>query len=347
MHPDFSPLIVFDLKVVEGQSTSVPTIKLKQGGSIDGIVFDSHGNPLPDVAVQLENSEEGGFWGDTSARIASAVSDDTGHYHIDHLATQTVWANLEGVWDRQGVVRRVVRPIDGKTAHLDFGGRNPIRGRLISGGKPVANRGLQLSNPTSNISRGDVVALTSTDSDGIFTFFGPPSGQYALYVTADADNSYPRVLRNLQATDRPLDMGDIGDDFGDVIIKIAYDDPAFASGDFAWVVSRFPSYIAPPFNSVRATVEGDHLRAIGIAAGHFLLTDDISKLSSQFAAPFDRRPGDSQTTVVLHIPKATARLKLIDSSPKKDPARNGTSISVIPLCEHGLAVACALDRAVR
>ena len=319
--PDYSPLIVPDLGVVEGKSTAVPAITLGQGGSIAGTVYDSLGKPLANVAVNFERSSDAGWPGETTGRIASTITDQNGHYHIDHLATQAIWVNLQDLWQRQGVVRRVIRPIDGKTAHLDFGGGNPIRGRLISGGKPVPNCRLQLSNAFGNISSGDVVALTSTDSEGKFTFFGPPPGRYKLYVTAETDNSYPRILRDVEVTDQPLDLGDIGYDFGNVIIKMAYDDPSIASGHFAWVAPGFSGYIARPFISVRATEEGDHLDATGIGVGHFFVTDTIGDSSTQYAEPFDRRPGDSQTAVVLHIPKATARVKLIDSSPTKDQAK--------------------------
>jgi protocatechuate 3,4-dioxygenase beta subunit len=311
---DFSPLIVPDLNVVDGASTSVPAITLLQGGSIDGIVYDSYGKPLPNVAVQLENSKDGGLPRDTAGRIASAVTDEAGHYHIDHLATQVMWVILDDLGERQGVVRRVVRPLDGKTAHLDFGGPNPIRGRLIDADKPVAHCDLRLS---AGSQFGDVVTLASTDSDGTFTFYGPPPGKYSLYAETPQNNSRDRFLRDVEVSDRPLDLGGIQYDCGDVIIKLAYDDPAMASRHFAWVGSGFATFIAQPF-SVRATEEGDHLRAVGIPPGHFVVTDDIGNV---FAAPFDRQPGDTQTTVVLHIPKATARLKLIDTSPAKDTAK--------------------------
>jgi hypothetical protein len=101
--------------------------------------------------VTLEFQDASGYGGggdEIAGRLATVTSDANGKYRVEHLAAgEIVYVNTAERWQRQGVVRRVVRPIEGKSAKLDFGGATPIvKGRLVNGkNEPIARTKIELS----------------------------------------------------------------------------------------------------------------------------------------------------------------------------------------------------------
>jgi hypothetical protein len=144
-----------------------------------------------------------------AGNIATAVTDKDGRYRVDHLATDAVYATVMDRWTAGGVLRRMVRPMDGKTTQLDFGGTIPITGRVVIDGKPLANTEVQLTVRGWN--RGPVMAKTTTAEDGSFKFFGVPTGTYQFFYASNTMFSRT-AIRVMQIKDGPMDLGDITND---------------------------------------------------------------------------------------------------------------------------------------
>src|SRR6185436_19665311 len=128
-----------------------------------------------------------------------------------------VYVNTGDRWQRQGVARRIVRPIEGKVAKLDFGGATPVvKGRLVNAKKePLARTKIELSVQSAHF--GAVMVVTQTDSGGKFAFVGPPPGRYQLYFMTQTERRSDWIkLRDLDVTDQSQDLGDVVNDAGSV-----------------------------------------------------------------------------------------------------------------------------------
>ncbi len=125
---------------------------------------------------------------------------------------------------RWALTRRIVRPVDGKTTQLDLGGTTPVKGRLLVSGKPANATRVELAVHSEHF--GPVMAHTTTDSDGRFTFFGPPAGPYTLFYMLPGDRSQFGRIKDVTITDSPSDLGDVAVDVGPVNVTVQADDPA-------------------------------------------------------------------------------------------------------------------------
>lgn len=322
--PHFAPLITSKLKITEATTTNAGVFVLHPGGTVEGVVRDNSGNPVPGVAVQFQDSSGyGGGDDEIAGRLASAATGANGRYRVEHLPEQVLWVNLADRWSRSGVVRRVVRPLPGKTAHLDFGGTTPVTGRLSFAGHPYASKRIELSVQSQYF--GSVVVAGSTDSQGNFTFVGPPPGHYTLYCQAPERESDWIALRKVEVGDQPLDLGQLVLDVGDLIIHITADDPALASSvQYVSVNGDIPKRTFQE-SIAQAGPEGDHWKARGVPAGHFKVTaylkDSIAS-GVNYGAPVDRKAGAPETPVTLHLPKSTATLKLINTHGSKETSNH-------------------------
>src|SRR5262249_8987215 len=142
-----------------------------------------------------------------AGRVATVSTDEKGNFRVEHLPHQVLYVNLADRWQHGGVVRRTVFPIDGKATRLDFGGPNPVKGRLLQNGKPIATKKVELSTDSQYF--GIVLMTSTTDADGRFTFFGPPVGHYVLFSEGDASRNDWVKVRDVDATGEPAELGDI------------------------------------------------------------------------------------------------------------------------------------------
>src|SRR6185437_4053875 len=135
----FAPQVANGFTISEGQTADAGTVKLLAGGVVEGTVYDEHGKTAAGVEVRFQ--ENYGYFeeeGRKASLLGIATTDASGHYRIERLPQKTIYVE-PGDWNQKGVRRRIVRPNDGKTTRLDFGGTTPIKGRLMIAGKPASN----------------------------------------------------------------------------------------------------------------------------------------------------------------------------------------------------------------
>ena len=88
---------------------------LAVGGTVEGTVYDPEGRLSAGVTLQFQDDSGYSGGGDEEAgRVATVTTDEEGHYRVEHLARQKLYVNVADHWSRSGVVRRLVRPLDGK-----------------------------------------------------------------------------------------------------------------------------------------------------------------------------------------------------------------------------------------
>lgn len=313
VHPDYAPLIVGQLTVTAGETTEVAPASLKVGGTLDGVVYGADGKPSPGVTLQCQDESGYGGGGDEEAgRLASASTDDNGHFRVEHLPTQLIYVNVGERWSRQGVVRRLVRPIDGKVTRLDFGGATPIEGRLLAAGKPLVSKRVLLSVQSQHF--GPVVVNATTDTDGRFRLYGPPPGQYALYCDGGTGGSDLVRLRDVQVTGESMDLGDVAVDVGDVVLTIQAEDPAdMEAMQFINITTDTPDdeWQESVGRAHPDSAGGGRWLAKSIPVGRFR-TDAYLKGDGgeSYAVAFERKPGAAQTLVIFPLPRASTTLSV-------------------------------------
>jgi hypothetical protein len=280
------------------------------------------------VAVQFQDDEAyGGGDDEILGRLASAVTDDAGHYSVTHLPAVYMWVNLQNRWQSHGVVRRLVHPLDGKTAQLDFGGTTPLTGRLVAKGQPLANRKIELSTDSEYF--GSVMVSGMTDSNGNFTILGTPPGHYTLFYQPDVETRWT-ALRDVEVGNQPIHLGEISRDVGDVVIHITADDPALLDQlRYVYVNTDIPDRqwqqnIAPTH------LEGDYWRAQNVPAGPFQVTAYLNGAQEvNFSFHTQRKPNDPEIPLTLRLSKPTATLKLINTNAETDnPLHRNSSIAL-------------------
>ena len=312
VHHDFAPEVVKDLKIVDAKTADAGTITMKLGGNVEGVVYDEAGKPAPGIVLQFQ--DESGYSGgddEIAGRLATATTDESGHYRAEHLPSEVIWVNLADRWEHGGCVRRVVRPLDGKTSKLDFGGATPVKGRLLEGGKPLASQKIELTVESQYF--GAVIVTAQTDGAGNFTFHGPPPGRYALFAQAKGERGeWVSVRDGVEVTGQPQDLGDINSDVGDVVITLQADDQAAAKSiRYLSVTTDQPNRMWQ--NSVSAASPepnaADKWRAKNVPAGKFRATMHLGEDSPlSLSAPLERKAGAAETPVTLRIAKPTATL---------------------------------------
>ena len=310
-----APRVVENLQVAEGKDAVVPTIKLSDGAAVEGVVYDDKGKPHAGVTLEFQDSSGyGGQDDELAGRLASITSDASGQYRVDHLAAgEIVYVNAADRWQRQGVARRIVRPVEGKTARLDFGGPTPVTGRLLNGKKePIARAKIELSVQSPHF--GAVMAVTQTDDAGKFTFAGLPPGRYQLYYMLPTERrSEWTKVRDVEVTGQPTDLGDVASDTGNVTINVTADDPAdLKSLSFVTISTDEPNrQYQESIGRAAPDAKGSGVwRAKDIPGGKFRVQAYFSEGRSGFSARGERKAGESETTAKLHIPAATATLNV-------------------------------------
>jgi RNA polymerase sigma factor (sigma-70 family) len=313
VHPDFAPLTVTNLKVVDGQATAAAPITLLVGDSAEGTVFDEKGKPASGVTICFQTDPYGGPEEELALkRLASVVTDEQGHFRAAHLPHQVIYVNVAEWWSRQGVVRRTIFPVEGKTAHLDFGGPTTVAGRLLISGKPLANENVELAlEPPVDFS--PINDIDKTDADGRFIFYGTPPGNYTLYWQGPSARRDWIAAAHVHVTGKPIDLGEVRADVGDVQITLKADNPTDLSAvQYVSIEKISPPMMNPPFiqTSLDSTAMGVW-RAKNVLAGHLRVSAEMKGTPNiTFMTSFDRINATPQTTVTVHLPRASATLKI-------------------------------------
>ena len=197
IHPDYSPAIVRDVAVVEGQTTEDVIVALEEEAILDGYVFDNQGNAVAGVRIDYDQDRERVIGREG---INYVVTDANGYYLIGGLGSSSYFMARNRGSFTDGVTCRTITPVCGEVTRVDFGGDGyVISGTLVSEDSPAANMKLALRSKRF----GKFVSYTITDSEGCFVFTGIPEGEYKLRPA----NNYNTVLDSVNVIDTDIDLG--------------------------------------------------------------------------------------------------------------------------------------------
>lgn len=226
VHERYCHAVEEDIPVQEGRITQGVDVILWEGGSVQGQVLDPQGRPEPGVTLYVQDAS--GYLmagGDEQAgRLATAVTDANGLYHIEHLPEQICYVQRGNSWAGQGVVRRAVLPEAGTTRRLDFGGLPLVTGQVVVRGMPLTNAKVSLGDPLSR-SSGVFECAGMTDGQGRFRLPGVPVGQYGLYYENPTQRNDWIKAATIETSGQDLDLGLVPGPGAQVRIHVKTADP--------------------------------------------------------------------------------------------------------------------------
>ena len=197
MSEGFSPASVEIEQLQDGELREEVIIEVSVGGTIEGRVYDRHGNPMPGRMVGGFSAASRDFW--------QAPTDLEGRYRAEHVApgqyfvitaaldddalfTGDFLSVLGGTRLAQAFVK------EGQVVQLDIedlsAGGCRLSGVVMSGGQPVRNAAMfAMATETSGMF--DIrIATARTDANGEFLFKSLAPGEYRMQVVgADWDGS--------------------------------------------------------------------------------------------------------------------------------------------------------------
>jgi len=216
----YSFSIVKAIEVVEGETTEGVQIVLTKGGTVEGYVYDRQGKAQGNVVLYFQDDSGYGGSGDEEAgRLAIAITDPNGFYHVSGLPEKICYVRRQNSGKNLGVVRRAILPENSRVFRLDFGGGPVVSGQLIVDGAPLVNRKLLLGSPL-NPRFGYFKCYDWTDADGGFNFSGVPVGKFAIYYEqADKRREWIKFgIVDVKGED--IDLGAVPDQMAKVIVTI-------------------------------------------------------------------------------------------------------------------------------
>ncbi|MDP6963541.1 MAG: hypothetical protein QGF46_05180, partial [Planctomycetota bacterium] len=167
------------------------TIKVRQGATIEGVVYDRHNQILPQRMVGGFSADSEDFW--------QTTTDENGFYQANNVKpgsyfviTAALSADSLMQGDMLGVLNggRVLNVLakEGETVKLDVvdlsAGGCRLKGRLTDKGQPVANAALFCM--AGGASMFDLrMASAKTDANGDFEFTSLAPGEYTLQINSD------------------------------------------------------------------------------------------------------------------------------------------------------------------
>jgi hypothetical protein len=220
MHPGYALATVHNVEV-RSQGQEALAIVLKRGGTVSGHVQDEHGRLLGGVSLRFQRSPFASVGVPRGGRFATAVTDANGYYEVQHLPEELIHILRNRGELSLGVFHQAVRPLNGKTRTVDFGGGPTLSGRLFLNGAPLASTKLLLTGEEAHFD--DFSATTTTHSDGSFAFAGVPPGKRYLYFAvhkrrARSDDWVP--VRALEINTAARNFGRIDQRTGTVTVKV-------------------------------------------------------------------------------------------------------------------------------
>ncbi|UCG48999.1 MAG: carboxypeptidase regulatory-like domain-containing protein [Phycisphaerales bacterium] len=308
-HDDYCFTIVRDIEVVDARMTEGVNIALSKGGSVEGCVYDAQGKPQPGVTLFFQDdSGYSGRPGEEAGRLATAVTDANGCYHVEGLPERLCYVKRSNEWESLGVVARVVVPADGRTLRLDFGGKPVISGQLLAAGQPAANATLMLSDPESRYSR-VFRCLTLTAPGGGFSFRGAPPGRYGIYYRNPEKRDDWPLLAILETTNEDTDVGAIAPAAGRVVVTLTYDINDISPDDLRVSLFKAGSFWGPSVGTVHTPERpGDPYVIEGVPPGTYTPVAGLPNYMQIFGEPVTLDAGREQVASSLNLSKCTASI---------------------------------------
>ena len=309
-HPDYAFRIVEGVEVHEKQITADIEVVLTPGGTVEGVVWDEHGQALANQVLYVQDDDGySGTTGELIGRLATAVTDSNGFYRARHLPEQLCYINRAAPWKTIGVVRRTVMPLDGRTVTVDFGGEPIVSGSILIQGKPLAQRRIQLRTLGSSISA-RFKCFAMTDEQGHFAFRGAVPGTYTIHYEMPNSAERWEKLIMFDVADANLDLGVIGSADAELLVRIQQ------SSAPAQVTISMLSLSESPINSSFMPAKylvhtppnpGDPWIVPDVVAGTYtlvLMRDDFVQLRREISLESDQKPWE----ISWRLPDTTARL---------------------------------------
>ena len=316
IHPDYAFTIVPGLLIEANKAKDAGQITLERGGAIEGHVYDVEGKPAANVNLFFQDREAyGGFDDEKAGKLASAVTDAQGYYHVDQLPEAPCYIRRGDGWGDEGVLRQMVLPANGQKLTADLGGGNRITGRLLHADKPLAGHEIVISGLLAQF--GDFRARLMTDATGSFTFMGVPPGHHTLYAAIPGmRDDYVRLkemdLKPADTTSQgKIDLGDLPLPNCSVSVSLTSDEALPTSvtatlrveemktnDDWGYAVGE----THPP------TAPGAPIVVNYVAPGHYAAMLQLSQSLMQ-REYFDVKPGTQELRVIMKVASGNATLQ--------------------------------------
>ncbi|MBN1360674.1 MAG: sigma-70 family RNA polymerase sigma factor [Sedimentisphaerales bacterium] len=232
-HPDHAFALMPEITVTEGQITEGITVVLREGGTVEGYVYDNEGATQAREVLYFQDAPAYSGAGDEEAgRLATAVTDSNGSYRVEHLPERPCYVNRSAQWKGLGVARRTVLPRNGAVLRLDFGGGPVITGVAIVDGAALAHRRLLLA-AADTPDLGVFKCLTSTDEHGGFVFRGAVPGTFGVYrERRERQNDWTKIA-TITVGPSDTEVGIVGNALAQ--LRVTLNDPA---EDSPWQIAR-------------------------------------------------------------------------------------------------------------
>ena len=194
-HPDYSDATQ-TVDVKEGTATA--EIRLTPGSALGGLVLSDAQQPLPGASVSLQSAGDAGFGRGMLGGGQSAVSDGSGRFRFDHLASGR-YNLVASVQSRTSATQTIVLQ-DGQSrddAVLQIATGATLQG-VVSGIPDSLRSGMTVTASGAD----SFSATTRTAADGSFQFSGVPPGTATLRATTgNVATSSRSVLKQVEMPD--------------------------------------------------------------------------------------------------------------------------------------------------
>lgn len=213
-HENFAPAR-YKVAAIPPETQTEPqihTIQMSVGGSIVGKVLDKQNQPIKSTQLVIQNFPENLY------RFL-AFTDENGEYRFDKLpATNFMVLKQADDRDNNDDEYKTVAVENGQEARCDFGGGEGavVHGMVFKGKDPYPNVAVALEGSSADMDTDGIghYFLTTTDSQGNYSFQGIPEGSYQMIastrVYGHVDQSNCDYSGNIQITkDRTEYLQDI------------------------------------------------------------------------------------------------------------------------------------------
>ncbi|MGD1043157.1 MAG: hypothetical protein ABR913_08880 [Sedimentisphaerales bacterium] len=305
VHPDYPFSIIDNIEVKEGKITEGIKIVLRKGGTVEGYVYDSAGQPQSDITLIFQNTSYFNPLEEKTGRIATATTDASGYYRVEGLSEQICYIQKQGERNAMGVACRAFVPAGGKVTRLDFGGQPVVKGQVVWGGKPLADYALNLTT-TQRPQSAVFQCNTKTGPNGEFVFGGVPKGKWSIYCADPENKSRMLTIATIETSGRDTDTGVIPRGLSTIGVSIEYE-----QGESNWDVTDVYlrdeniSWDRPIVILEKPTSNNEPFIAGNIMPGRYHLVVNRGYVTQQ--RTIDITEGNVNITV--RIPKGTAGVR--------------------------------------
>ena len=200
-------------------------IVLKEGATIQGTVYDQHGEPAKNEPIFFHKDYNfSGSGDDAPGLFAKTITDDDGRFTVKHIPERLVYISRDSRRGVQGLRRRAMKTSEGQMHTIDLGGTSKMTGQLRIDGQPLGDSRIKLTGDDSVF--GQMAMYGNTDADGTFTLHGAPPGHWILYRgVIGSRGDWVRLCRVDVPVDGNVQLGTLNAPTGTLTLKFNSDLP--------------------------------------------------------------------------------------------------------------------------